>query len=85
MVESIRNIELAFGDGQKKITPSELQNKKVARKSIVASKKIFKGETFNINNITTKRPESGISPLLWDKIIGKKANKNYDFDDLIEE
>src|SRR5690606_17627715 len=83
MVHSIRNIEKAMGDGKKSPSKSELKNKPAARKSIVASMEIGKGEMFNAENITVKRPGTGISPMKWDEIIGKKAEKNYQEDDLI--
>lgn len=84
MIAAIRNIEKALGTGIKKPSPSELKNKPVARKSIVAVKTIKKGETFTEKNITIKRPGTGISPKRWDEIIGRKASKNYRRDDLIE-
>ena len=83
MINSIRNIELALGEGQKKPSKSELKNINLVRKSIVANKKIKKGEILNEINISTKRPGYGISPMKWDKIIGTKAKKNYNKDDLI--
>lgn len=83
MVKSIRNIERAIGNGEKKPSPSELKNKIVARKSIVAMKAIKKGEVFTDENLTVKRPGSGISPMKWDEIIGTTATKNYNEDDLI--
>lgn len=84
MVESIRNIELSLGDGIKRVSKSELKNVDVARKSIVAKTNIFKGDVFTDENITTKRPGNGISPMRWNDIIGKKAKKNFLIDDLIE-
>lgn len=83
MVIAIRNIEKALGNGIKKPSPSELKNKAIARKSIVASTTIKKGELFTKNNITTKRPGNGISAMKWEQIIDTKANKNYLEDDLI--
>jgi len=83
MVAAIRNIELAMGDGVKKASESEEKNKAVARKSIVASKNIKEGEIFSEDNITTKRPGDGVSPMLWDSVIGTKAKKSYNEDDLI--
>ena len=84
MVKAIRNIEKALGDGVKHPSPSEMKNMPIARKSIVAERKIKKGETFSEENLTAKRPGVGISPMNWDKVIGKVANKNYEEDDLIE-
>ena len=84
MVECIRNIEIAMGDGIKKPSKSELKNKDIARKSIVAKTNISKGEVFSENNLTTKRPGNGISPMRWNEIIGKVANRDYEEDELIE-
>ncbi len=84
MVQSIRNIELAMGDGLKRPCGGETENKWVVRKSIVADKTIKAGERFNSNNLTTKRPGTGISPMYWDNIIGKIAKRNYSKDDLID-
>lgn len=83
MIASIRNIESALGDGIKKASKSELENIKVARKSIVASKKISKGECFSEGNLATKRPGTGISPMEWDKVIGAVADRDYEEDELI--
>ncbi len=83
MVSAIRNIEIALGDGIKKPSPSEIPNIIVARKSIVAKKDIKKGKLFTINNLTTKRPANGISPMLWDDLIGRIASKDYKEDELI--
>jgi len=83
MVKSIRNIELALGDGIKKPSKSETPNIKVARKSIVAQKKIKKGEIFTEDNITVKRPGDGISPMKWDEVLGSVANRDYEQDELI--
>jgi N,N'-diacetyllegionaminate synthase len=85
MVIAIRNIELAIsGNGNKEPSKSELKNLTAVRKSIVASRFIKKGEFFTTENLTVKRPGSGISPMLWDEIVGKKSKKNYDPDNLIE-
>ena len=83
MVQSIRNIEKAIGDGHKRITPSEKRNLITARKSIVAKTNIKKGETFTEENLTTKRPGNGISPMRWDEIIGTVAVKDFKEDELI--
>lgn len=85
MVKSIRNIEKSLGDGIKKRTVSEKKNLLVARKSIVAAQSISMGEIFTENNLTIKRPGTGISPMYWYDIIGKKATHNYCEDDLINE
>jgi N,N'-diacetyllegionaminate synthase len=85
MVLAIRNIELAMGgSGIKEPSESERKNIVIARKSIVAKKSIKKGERFSENNITSKRPGTGISPMDWDKVMGKLASKNFEEDDLIE-
>ena len=85
MVDSIRNIELAIsGSGEKLPSESETKNIEIARKSIVAKTNILKGEVFSEKNITTKRPGNGLSPMQWDNVIGKIANKNFSEDDLIE-
>ena len=84
MVSAIRNIEIALGDGVKQITLSEAKNILVARKSLVASKDIQIGERYSAENLTAKRPGTGISPMRWDEIIGLKANRNYAPDELIQ-
>ncbi len=83
MVQAIRNVEKAFGTGIKKPSKSEIKNIKIVRKSIVASRDIKKGEIFSEYNITTKRPGSGISPMYWNEVIGKKAPKDFKKDELI--
>jgi len=83
MVQSIRNIELALGSREKKPSPSESANILIARKSIVASCKISKGEVLTKNNMAVKRPGTGTSPLHWDQILGQRASKDYKKDDLI--
>ncbi len=84
MVKSIRNIEIALGSPIKKPSPSELKNKPIARKSIVALRDIKKGEVFTEKNITVKRPGIGISPMDWERLIGKTAKKAFKEDELIE-
>ncbi len=84
MVTAIRNIEKAMGDGVKRPSPSELKNKIIVRKSIVAAQEIKKGEVFSKENITTKRPGNGVSPMRWDEIIGKTAKKDFIEDQMIE-
>jgi len=83
MVKAIRNIEIAMGNGVKKPGRSELKNKIIARKSIVAKQVISKGEVLSENNITVKRPGAGISPMRWDEIIGQKAVYDFKEDELI--
>lgn len=85
MVLAIRNVELALtGSGEKVASESELKNLAVARKSIVAAKRIQKGELFTSENLTSKRPGNGVSPMLWDEVIGRKALRDYEEEDLIE-
>ena len=85
MVSAIRNIEKAVGgSGLKEVSTSEAKNKPIARKSIVASKSIKKGDLLTEENITVKRPGTGISPMQWDDVIGKTAKKDFEEDDLIE-
>ena len=85
MVIAIRNIEKAVGgSGIKEVSTSEAKNKPIARKSIVASKFIRKGDLLTEENITVKRPGIGISPMQWDEVIGKTAKKDFEEDDLIE-
>lgn len=84
MVQAIRNLERAMGDGIKKPSSSELKNIFVARKSIVAAKNIAKGDCFSEENLTTKRPGDGINPMEWDVIIGKKAKRDFIVDEMIE-
>jgi N,N'-diacetyllegionaminate synthase len=83
MVDAIRNTEKALGSSIKEPSSSESINIDIARKSIVASQSIKKGEKLSSENITTKRPGTGISPMEWDEIIGTFAKKNYRMDDLI--
>jgi len=83
MVGAIRNIQKALGSSEKKPSPSETVNIDVARKSIVASQSIKKGDKLSSKNITTKRPGTGINPMKWDEIIHKVAAKDYQMDDLI--
>ena len=83
MVRSIRNIELALGDGLKHFSKSESENIKIVRKSIVAKRDIKKGEIFSEQNICVKRPGDGISPIRWDEVIGQISQKDYKQDDLI--
>ena len=85
MVMAIRNIEKAIGgSGLKEVSKSEAKNKPIARKSIVATKTIKKGDLFSVENLTVKRPGTGISPMQWDEVIGKTAKKDFKEDDLIE-
>jgi len=83
MIKAIRNIELALGDGIKKPSKSETPNIEVARKSIVASSNIKKGEELTKDNLTVKRPANGINPMRWDEVLGSIALKDYNKDELI--
>ncbi|MGL5868020.1 N-acetylneuraminate synthase family protein, partial [Clostridium chrysemydis] len=84
MVCAIRNIEKALGNGRKIPSKSESKNKDIARKSIVSKRPIKKGEIFSLENITTKRPGTGISPKRFDEIIGKEAFKDFNEDEMIK-
>jgi len=84
MVESIRNIESALGNGVKKPTKNELKNIPIVRRSIVASEFIKKGTVFSKTNLTVKRPFKGKSPMEWDNLIGKTAKKDFAVDEFIE-
>lgn len=83
MIKAIRNIELALGDGVKQPSLSEQKNIPVVRKSIVAKTAIKKGETFSYDNLTVKRPGTGITPMKWDDVLGKTAQHDYQEDELI--
>lgn len=84
MVRAVRNIEKALGTGDKVVAESERPNIEVARKSIVAARDIKRGEVFTEENITVKRPGNGVSPMLWDDVIGQVAVKDFPYDSLIE-
>lgn len=84
MVMSIRNIEQALGSTVKRISPTEEKNMAIARKSIVAARPIMKGEILTEDNLTVKRPGSGITPMLWDRVIGLEAPRDFAEDELIE-
>ncbi len=84
MVQAIRKIELAIGDGRKLVTASERTNRSVARKSIIASRDIRMGEVLTVDNITTKRPGNGISPMRWKEVLGTAAVRDFHEDELIE-
>jgi len=84
MVLAIRNVEKALGSFEKTVSASESENKNVARKSIVAAKFIAKGETLTEENLTVKRPGNGISPMMWDDVVGKTAIRDFEEDELIE-
>ncbi len=84
MARSIRNIEQAMGDGIKRPSPSEAKNKPIAGKSLVAVKPIKVGERFTPENLTAKRPGTGISPMRWDEVVGRTATRDYSADELID-
>lgn len=84
MVSAIRNIEKSLGSAEKKVSDSERKNIAIARKSIVAATNIKKGEIFTEENITVKRPGTGISPMRWEEILGTMAVRDFQEDELIE-
>ena len=84
MTKAIRSIEIALGDGVKQVSPSERENRLKVRKSIVASKVIKVGEEYSLGNLTTKRPGKGLSPMCWDQVIGRRAERDYQKDELID-
>jgi N,N'-diacetyllegionaminate synthase len=84
MVTAIRNIEVALGDGIKRLTLSEARNKPIVRKSLVASRAIIAGEVFTAENVTTKRPGTGISPMRWDEFMERTALRDFAEEELIE-
>ena len=83
MVKAIRHVEQAIGDGHKKVSESERKNIAIARKSIVAACPIKKGERLTEQNLTVKRPGTGLSPMRWEEVIGTFATKDYEEDELI--
>ena len=84
MVQAVRNIEAAMGSGVKAVSASEAKNKPIARKSIVAARAIRKGEILSEENLTTKRPGNGINPMRWNEVLGTKAVRDFEPDELIE-
>ena len=84
MVDAVRHVEAALGDGRKHVTASEAPNKPIARKSIVAAKPIRAGEVFTADNLTTKRPGDGISPMRWYEVLGQTAKRDFAEDEKIE-
>lgn len=83
MVDAIRNIEVALGHGVKQLSESEKKNMTIARKSLVAKNNISIGEVFSEDNLTIKRPGTGLSPMEWDNVIGTISRKNYEVDEVI--
>lgn len=84
MVTAIRHVETAMGTGRKMPMKEEYKNINIVRKSIIASKRINKGDIFTVENITVKRPGNGISPMKWYRVLGEKAKRNFEKDELIE-
>jgi N,N'-diacetyllegionaminate synthase len=84
MVAAVRNLEKAMGDGIKRPSASELKNIPIVRKSLVATCAIREGEVFSEANLTVKRPGTGLSPMLWDEVLGQKAPRRFEADELIE-
>lgn len=84
MVCGIKNVKMALGTGNKIVTESEKKNIIAARKSIVAACSIKRGDVYTEQNLTTKRPGSGISPMLWESVLGKYAKRDFNKDELIE-
>ena len=84
MVAAIRRVEGALGDGIKRPSPRELANRAIARKSIVAARPIAAGERFSADNLATKRPGTGLSPMAWDELIGRTASRAYAADEQID-
>ncbi len=84
MVQSIRNVEKALGTGEKRPTIREVEMRKFARRSIVAKRRIRKGEIFSEENLTTKRPGWGISPMRWNEVLGRRAKRDFEPDEMIE-
>ena len=84
MVKAIRNIEQALGDGIKRPSPSELKNKPIVRKSLVAAIAIRTGERLSSANVAVKRPGTGLSPMSGDEVLGRTAIRDFAPDELIE-
>ena len=84
MVRAIRNVEVAMGDGIKRPSPSEIHNRPIARKSLVAARPIAAGELFSAENLAVKRPGTGVSPMRLDELTGKAARRAFDTDELID-
>jgi N,N'-diacetyllegionaminate synthase len=84
MVTAIRNLERALGDGCKRPSASEAPNLPVVRKSLVAARAIAKGQPFTADNVTVKRPGTGLSPMRWDEVLGRRARRDFAADELLE-
>jgi len=83
MIGAIRHVEAALGDGIKRPSRSELRNRPIARKSLVARRAIRAGEPFTADNLTAKRPGTGISPMRWDDVLGRPAPRDFTADEVI--
>ena len=84
MIRAVRHTQAALGTGRKAVSASEAGNKPVARKSIVAARPIRKGEIFTAENLTTKRPGDGVSPMRWHEVLGCAAKRDFAEDEKIE-
>ena len=84
MIMAVRKVERALGDGIKAPSECEKKNIDIARKSIVARRRIKKGEKFCSDNITAKRPGNGVTPMRWNEVIGMCAVRDFDEDELIQ-
>lgn len=84
LVKAIRNVEVALGNGVKRPTPSETKNRPIARKSLVAAVPIARGEAFSPHNMAVKRPGTGVSPMRWDEMLGRLAQRDYAADEQID-
>ena len=84
LVKAIRNVETALGNGVKCPTPSEIKNRPIARKSLVAAVPIARGEAFSMQNMTAKRPGTGMSPMRWDEVLGRLAQRDYSANEQID-
>jgi N,N'-diacetyllegionaminate synthase len=84
LVKAIRNVEAALGNGIKRPTPSEIKNRPISRKSLVAAVPIARGEAFSALNMVAKRPGTGMSPMRWDEMLGRLAQRDYAVDEQIE-
>lgn len=85
MVEGVRQIEASLGDGVKRLMPSEIENRKVVRKSLVTRAAVKRGEVFSEANLTVKRPGTGVSPIHYWYWLGRKAERDYEADEVIKE
>ena len=84
LVVGVRRIQVSLGSVEKIPTEGELKNRLLVRKSIVASRSIAEGEMLSEDNLTTKRPGTGLSPMLWDRVVGTLAIRSFEVDEEIE-